>query len=62
VTFLLCYTILYALVSIAYIEEGIVLVEGRIIVFYRFDALKIVALNQGTPRPIVEMVESKVEL
>jgi hypothetical protein len=38
------------------------LAEGRIVVFYRFDALTIVALNQGTPRPVVETVESKVEL
>ena len=38
------------------------LAEGRIVVFYRFGALIIVALNQGTPRPVVETVESKVEL
>ena len=38
------------------------LAESRNVVFYRFGALIIVALNQGTPRPIVEMVESKVEL
>lgn len=43
-------------------EEGIMLAEGRIVVFYRFGALTIVALNQGTPRPVVETVESKVEL
>ena len=38
------------------------LAEGRIVVFYRFGALTIVALNQGTPRPIIETVKSKVEL